>query len=374
MILHLATDDKFLNHFFIPNLKRFIGLEGHHFLVCVQGDKPLFPVQDTDASVAYIKASEIGATLLKFTSVKKVIIHCFTDEMRKAVSNIKEGIEVVTIVYGYEYYKHIESKDAYQEKTKSFLPRSFYTSIKPSLTKPIAWLKSKRWEYLLKKSFSRIDKVAHYLPQEYTYFKNKLPLEASLLDFNLGVLDQILDLDKLGIAYSSGLNILMGNSANPTNNHIECIYSIAKDSLSSQQKIYCPLSYSVQSESYVDYVIQLGKDKFGEQFIPLLDFMPAEEYNAILASCGTIVMNQHRSQGGASVWSALYRGSALFLTKENPLYSFFIEKGAIIFALKEEGNDIGRQLSEEEKKRNRSVLLDSFSEERVRERYINLVR
>ncbi len=374
MIVHLVTDDKFLNHFFIPNLKRFVGLEGHSFLLHYNGNSPLNPVKDPAVQVEYVTTAEIYPALFAIKGTRKVIIHCLTDHMRKAVASIPKGVEVIAIVYGYEWYKYVNNGawDLYQPKTKAFLT-SPVTVKPPSILKPLTWLKYKNWQGLIKKSFNRIDKIAHYLPAEYELFKRNVDFTACLLDFNLGVLDQTLDLVSLGSGFPDAVNILLCNSAALTNNHLDCMHAIDKSSLSPKAKIYCPLSYPDVSKAYIDEVVRVGQDLFGAQFIPLLDFMPAVKYNEILESCGIILMNQYRSQGGASVFSAMYRGSCLYLSRTNPFYSFFENEGAIIFDIENEAIDLGRILTQKEKEQNREVLRFMFSDEKVKSRYINLL-
>ncbi|MCK5532094.1 MAG: TDP-N-acetylfucosamine:lipid II N-acetylfucosaminyltransferase, partial [Halopseudomonas aestusnigri] len=78
-----------------------------------------------------------------------------------------------------------------------------------------------------------------------------------------------------------GLNILLGNSADPSNNHIEALERLLpfKDQTI---KIYAPLSYGDQK--HARKVVNQGKAWFGDKFVPMTDFMPFEQYLEFLTS------------------------------------------------------------------------------------------
>ncbi|MCH2046817.1 MAG: hypothetical protein MK212_22065, partial [Saprospiraceae bacterium] len=106
----------------------------------------------------------------------------------------------------------------------------------------------------------------------------------------------------------------------------------------------------------------------------LLDFMPPHKFNQILASCNKIILNQHRSQGGASVWSALMRNADLYLVPKNPFYDLLTKRGTTIFKIENNTIDIQKTLSPEQKEENKQILLAHFSDEKVADRYRNLVK
>lgn len=71
------------------------------------------------------------------------------------------------------------------------------------------------------------------------------------------------------------INILLGHSAFEYNNHILGLNLLQKYK-SKRIKIYCPLSYG--SYEYGNYIINLGKNMYGENFIPLKQFMEQSKY------------------------------------------------------------------------------------------------
>ena len=83
----------------------------------------------------------------------------------------------------------------------------------------------------------------------------------------------------------STINIQLGNSADPTNHHIEVLQSLVKFKDENIQ-IFVPLSYG--DKEYAKEVILKGKEIFGDKFIPLTEFMPFEKYLEFLSENCTI--------------------------------------------------------------------------------------
>ncbi|MFY0628627.1 MAG: TDP-N-acetylfucosamine:lipid II N-acetylfucosaminyltransferase [Reichenbachiella sp.] len=366
--VHLAIDEKFLAPFFIPNLIDYGNIREHIFLI-VSNEVPQYPISHTIVNHKYINGNQIQKELNNYGRSYNLIIHGFTDIMKKPILKLPNTILITAIVYGFEFYKMIFPNNLYQNLTKALLNEISIKEEKKRINY-IQYLKSLKWRWIEKKSLKRINFIAHYLPSEYNYFKSILNFKAPLLDFNLGKISQILNLDDLN-QFEQAKHILIGNSGNATNNHLEILDCIKNFELRVGQKIYCPLSYSNTSDEYQNEIIRSGEKKFKSSFIPIVNFISSKEYNQILASCSHIFLNHHRSQGGASVWSALYRGSSLYLSNKNPLYTFFRELGAHIFTL-DEYNGMQR-LNETQKTENRNILLSHFSNNNVKKRYENLL-
>lgn len=111
----------------------------------------------------------------------------------------------------------------------------------------------------------------------------------------------------------AGINILLGNSADPSNNHIEVLEKL-KSYAGENIKIYCPLSYGDQS--YAHRVSGYGGSLFGEKFIPLRNFMPIEEYNELLAKIDIAIFNHKRQQGMGNIVALLGLGKKVYLRND----------------------------------------------------------
>lgn len=116
-----------------------------------------------------------------------------------------------------------------------------------------------------------------------------------------------------------GINILVGNSADPSNNHIEVLDSL-KCHAGSDIRIYCPLSYGDQS--YAQRVSDYGASLFGDKFIPIRDFMQLEKYNELLAKIDIAIFNHKRQQGMGNITTLLGLGKKVHIRNEITSWDF----------------------------------------------------
>lgn len=163
-----------------------------------------------------------------------------------------------------------------------------------------------------------------------------------------------------------GPDILVGNAAFETNNHLEVFALLSKLNLSGR-KIVVPLSYG--DPDYRDAIIRHGKSVWGNQFVPLTEFLSLEKYNSLIASCEIVMMGQRRQQGGGNTLTMLYKGAKVFLDEQNPVFHFLRRSGACVYSLQEleaTPSLFDSSLSKEEIQRNRDVLEKYAGEKTVR--------
>src|SRR5690606_11417008 len=106
------------------------------------------------------------------------------------------------------------------------------------------------------------------------------------------------------------------NSASDTNNHFDALNYL--NLIHWKGEIIVPLSYG--NKDYADDIIYYGKNKFGDKFIPFVDFMPLDQYHQCINSCGIVWMNHVRQQAAGNILSALSMKKAVIMNKENNLY------------------------------------------------------
>ncbi|MFC3033098.1 TDP-N-acetylfucosamine:lipid II N-acetylfucosaminyltransferase [Pseudoalteromonas fenneropenaei] len=119
------------------------------------------------------------------------------------------------------------------------------------------------------------------------------------------------------------VKILAGNSADPQNNHLEIFHRL--ENLKNDVVVYCILSYAVVDLSYRDQVIKKGYDIFGENFIPILDFMGPEKYKELLNDIDISIFFHNRQQAMGNIYQFLYSGKCVFLRKDT-LSSVFLKR------------------------------------------------
>lgn len=123
--------------------------------------------------------------------------------------------------------------------------------------------------------------------------------------------------------------ILIGNSADPSNNHFEMLEMLS-DFKDQSINIYCPLSYGADHD-YVDSVVKKGFEIFNSKFIPLLTMIKAPEYAELMNNIDIAIMNHQRQQGLGNIMPLLYLGKKVFLRSESSSFPFFSKAGCTIY-------------------------------------------
>jgi hypothetical protein len=160
----------------------------------------------------------------------------------------------------------------------------------------------------------------------------------------------------------AGDDILLGNSADPANNHLD-ILPLLSAKHSAGRRIIAPLSYGDQV--YADAVVTEGRRLFGSDFVPLREFVPLAEYLDLVASCGVVVMGHRRQQAIGNVATALWGGAQVFMDARSPLYTFFRERGAGVSPLSGSGTFPTGRVSPAQRAANVRVLTEFWGRSTV---------
>ena len=162
---------------------------------------------------------------------------------------------------------------------------------------------------------------------------------------------------------TNGNNILVGNSANYTNNHLE-VFRILNKLGVEDRKIIVPLSYG--DLQYGEYIYSEGLRLLRDNFVPLRTFIPLAEYTRKLQSCGIAIMNHYRQQAIGNILMMLWLGSKVYLSPSNTLYHYIKQIGIKVFSIDQDlvsdNPDALINLSEGEANHNRIILKQEFSE------------
>lgn len=138
------------------------------------------------------------------------------------------------------------------------------------------------------------------------------------------VVDPAITLEASANPDRNWLKILLGNSADPSNNHIEVLERLLpyKDQ---DIKIYVPLSYG--DENHAKKVISQGQEWFGDKFVPMTDFIPFEQYLEFLKSLDIAIFNHQRQQAMGNTITLLGMGKTVFMRNEVSQWRFLNDLG-----------------------------------------------
>jgi hypothetical protein len=324
---------------------------------------------------AFSKFSKKELEELKIYSV--IFVHSLNFHLKRFIKQLPKDIPIVWFGWGYDYYNIIHpNKDAMiLSKTLSNYSAAKSSGFFNSNMKIIKdKLKNILWGQDDIEIIDRIDFFIPVLPNEYPLIKDKYTGRCfpKFIEWSYGTLEY--DFILTESAKCNGNNILIGNSSAVENNHIEA-FELIKDIDVSKIQLISPLNYG-ESESWRDIVIEQGKSFFSDSFIPITKFMEIKKYMELLQSCGFVIMNHLRQQAVGNIIIMMYMGAKVFLRKECPTYDFFIENGAVIFSVEDLEKDLSlikKELSDEDKKINRSFLKRYWSTSEVNKKTTNLI-
>lgn len=194
-------------------------------------------------------------------------------------------------------------------------------------------------DFLLRKKriIKRINYFAPVIPQDFKLVKGATEdFRAKYCEWRYGTIEDDLVPEKLGNIVLKSNNILVGNSAFFTCNHIESFNLLSHLDLS-DRKITVPLSYGI--DFYKNKILFEGDKCFRDKFDPVLEFMPIEQYVNYLSSCSVVIMNHRRQQAVGNIVIMLYLGAKVFLRNENPVKEFLTENGIEIFDINKINNE-----------------------------------
>ena len=169
-----------------------------------------------------------------------------------------------------------------------------------------------------------------------------------------------------------GENIIVGNSAAPTNNHLDLLPYLTRLNLGSR-KVYLPLSYAGRAK-YVSAVHEAYQKELGSSVVGMLDFMPVQDYLAILRSCGVGIYFHERQQALGNIKSLMWNGGKAFLSETSVLYGYFKQLGLHVFSIQRDLTQtaLDTPLSEEQRHQNRLILQRLGNRETVNSNLIDI--
>lgn len=152
--------------------------------------------------------------------------------------------------------------------------------------------------------------------------------------------------------------ILLNHQASPTGNHATLIKKLSSFKGIEDYQIITPLSYG--SNMIRKYVNWKGKRVFKDNFEPLMDYMPREEYYNIVGRAEVAIFGQLRQEAAGNLDFLLTNGAKVFLREQNVLYQHYKKMGYVIFSFEHDLNSVNDLcgLTMEEKKHNAKVSAD----------------
>jgi hypothetical protein len=367
MILNIAPDDKFVP--FLQGLFEEASPGESLWRVLTDTPNPTFAVQADNMEV--INGEYFGSE--KFINdllvANCVIFHSLSLSSRQkllVLSRIPETMPIVWRGWGFDYYGILQVNGL-----RLLLPETNSLIKRPGVLKrvlvkqfPRKFLKaifSKMVGQIINnKLIARINYFSCCVPDDFEALQRVLPnFEAQFLPLNYYSKEDVF-LRGDSLQDLTGHDILLGNSATPTNNHIEAMRVLSKLGMHGR-KVIVPLSYG--DMKYQEKIIQVGEKLLGESFIPLTNYMSLPEYNQSVSGCGNLIMNHIRQQAIGNISSALLRGGKVFLRPENPIYKYYTRIGVKLFPFSDDITiaDLDAPPNKDDAFKNKEIMLSIWA-------------
>lgn len=215
-------------------------------------------------------------------------------------------------------------------------------------------------------SIDKIKNIIVLMPNDAVELQTEYGVNANF--FHINYVDPIFT-KQTTFEFNKGNFILLGNSAEFTNNHIDALDLISLQALG-HRKLLIPLSYgdAIQAESVDKY----AKQKLGTQAVSLRDFISFDDYVKLISQCEIAIMPHIRQQAIGNIVKLLLQGTHIYFHPASSVYQFLNEKGFAVSTLQELTKIEG--LSEQQKVQNQQLAFQYFGAEAIHEKVRELIR
>lgn len=343
-VLHIIRDDKFFDLGY-PSYETRTDLSN---IYCYLSDVKNYKLQNTKYAdkVTVVCGTKEIKRFLSNAEYDLVYIHSLHHSQWKYILMIPKDKEIAWWSWGYDIYKGIRGAKPFL-KVEVFKPRTqelmeqHQSKLHTIIRKVVPILCLPYFEYRKRQVLKRIDFFQPVLRTEYDMMKKLPSFRAQLFYFmenDMGLFESVK-------AEKPGDNILFGNSATQTNNHLDVWDYINRPDLDGRT-IIVPLSYGDKN-----YAAQLKGEMLPKSanLHILDDYMAYEDYFSLIGSCSYAVFGMMRQQAIGNVYFCLLSKMKIFLFKESMVYKHFTRMGYKVFAIEDiDKNSFNTRLTETE--------------------------
>lgn len=357
-ILHISNDEKFIDS--AIDLFGSVLPDGCGYLINGQSVDSLRFVKSRPKNLfVFPYFSDAYFRTIQTFEPDVLFVHSYSDKHKELLERLGNDCPVFWSSWGRDIYSSNRlSHLMYKPRTRRLVNKlSRISSLKRMIARLVPGIGSAY------KSFATEDYIGHcqfmsaVVMEDFELLKATYPERTShiqYIPFNYHV--PFVDHDDR----SPKLNIIVGNSANPDNNHVES-FDLIRGFDFHDRKVYVPLSYG-GTRGYVAEVLKCGERAFGKSFVPLLSFLPLADYEAILDSVGFAIMNHSHQHAMGNILSLLFKGTKIYMDPGNSAYQALDRMGAVVSDISRISSDIFYDgLTQSEIQRNKGVVNTHYS-------------
>ena len=225
-------------------------------------------------------------------------------------------------------------------------------------------LKSKIYEFMRSTVIKNVEGIISYIKGDYNLAKKWYATNANYYNC-IGYLSNI---HEYNINFEFNQNykknkytfIQVGNSADPSNNHLEILDKIKEHYNDDKNiKIICPLSYGNKEQA--KKVIFYGKKIFNKDFVPLTKFLDIDVYNKLLSNIDIAIFNHERQQAMGNILTLLYLGKKVYIRDDIVTWDFFDKNNIEVFSFNNNNEKLLNKIDEETSLKNHKIIKSKFN-------------
>lgn len=177
--------------------------------------------------------------------------------------------------------------------------------------------------------------------------------------------------DEDGFLFKGGFTnrvVLVGNSTDPSNNHLEAFNKLARSNLNPKY-VLSILSYGIYKDYKIDSIKQ-GYEIFGTKFTPITEFLESNQYLKLLDEIDYAIFNHLRQEAMGVTIQLLSLGKPIFFNDKSPVFKSFKRRGYKVFCI----NDLNsfKDVKALDLSINRELLTKEYSIDALNSFYIQL--
>jgi dTDP-N-acetylfucosamine:lipid II N-acetylfucosaminyltransferase len=367
-ILHLSTDEQFVDHAF-PVFESVYPGGNEVFIFSINKF-----LTNTNLKPDYIESSrkyrisskaKLGEDI--YSRYDLIVFHSLNSSIYPELANIPDDTPTLWLGWGFDYYDDFLNHNSLLLKKTQCLyknieltgPKRFANNLLKKLMNHLLYKRRKL------RAIERLTVFSPVLPKEYEMVRKshnwrQFPKYGA---WNYGTIEDNF-INGFKNQTVSGDCILVGNSATYTGNHLEA-FDLLVNIRDNDRKVVVPLSYG--EPPLAKKLVLVGEGLFSDNFEPLTDFMPIQDYVNIIRKCGFVIMNHIRQQAIGNIVIMLYLGARVFLRMENPAYDFFKKMGVVISTVQEleaQQELLDIPLTTDERTKNRELVSEYWSRDK----------
>lgn len=360
MVLHVLSDDKFTNY--VINQFSDSSMKSELIIVSSGGGQNI--IERPNVRIISYPSVEFSTLLNNLGEYNGIVLHgLFWEYMQDIIKYTPTNVKIAWYFWGGEIYSH--------EK----IMLSFLAPITKFLYKLHSYKKNevsiRKWQLPLH-LYKRVNYCLTAELEEYKFAKEYTKSDMDFIWYTCYSLEETIG-DLMNYK-SKGDNVLFCNSAAVETNIFDATLRLNKPSYKKHlrnKNIIVPLSYG--SKWIKNLMLKIGPF-FLKKFIPVVEFLPRDEYNELMLDCSTLILPYYSPAGQGNIITALWLGMRVYLSNRSIALQFFKRIGIIIFSFEDDFEKYGTtNLEDEYIQHNRNILVSVYSKIKVMESCKNLI-